>query len=157
MKYFGAFLVSILLTAVVSCILIISYTDPYAITQNVTLVELCEQNSLRDDFQDSLDLENTYRFKCYIDKLLLSKKLNIPIPQHPKNIILPNPYAYGNIVYKLVSTCRDSTYTDYGDKQKILMFKSKRYKQLLSVRKFESTKFEVIRKDLDEMNKKTCN
>jgi hypothetical protein len=150
MKYNLELLVGTVLICV-SIIFLCNMSDPYEIEQEAVQVESFVQERLRDNFQDSLDLVNAHRFRSYMENLALG------IVTKPKVDISPNPYAYGTIVYKLVSTCRDSTYTDYGNKEKILMFKCKRYKQLVKVRAFESSKYSVIRKDLDEINKKTCN
>lgn len=152
MRYLDDFIIIILLVIFfIGGISIMGYSDPYAIKQEVTPIEPIIQQKLASEFQDSLEFENAYRFENYVSSLV--RPISLP---RPKEIKLDNPYKYGNIIYKLVSTCRDSTYTDFGNKQKILMFKCKRYKQLLRVKNFESTKFDVIRKDLDEMNEKTC-
>ncbi len=85
---------------------------------------------------------NMFRIKF----LSAGKEINLP------SINLPNPYKYGNIIFKLVSTCRDSSYTDYGNKDKIIMFKCKRHRQLLSIKNFETCKYGVIRTQLEEID-----
>ena len=152
MKYIGEILLGILMTGLVFGVVLGVQNDPYRIEQEVSVIPNFKQKDLEIQFRDSLELNRARYYEIYMNALR-ARKIN-SIPDFP---IIKNPYRYGNIVYKLVSTCRDSTYTDYGNKEKILMFKCKRYKQLLKVRDFESSKYGIMRKDLDEINKKTCN
>lgn len=150
MKYFAEILMSTIIVAVVVFLILLSNTDPYAIEQEVSVVPEFKRIELETKFQDSIDLINANRFYSYMKNVRL-------LGTRPKQVELPNPYAYGNIIYQLESKCRDSSFVDYGNKEKILMYKCKRYKYLLGVKKFESSKFATIRKEVEEINKKSCN
>lgn len=128
MKYLGEMLMSIVMLAVIPDF---------------------KRIELERKFQDSIDNINTNRFRSYMEDLALGIG--------PNEIKLENPYRYGKIIYQLESKCRDSSFVDYGNKEKILMYKCKRYKYLLGIKKFETSKFAIIRTEVEEINNKTCN
>lgn len=122
------------------------------IEQRTYPVSEFERGILERDFGDSVADINYDIMRVYMDELRVN-----PYTKHPNTLHLVNPYKFGNIVYRLESTYQDSTYTDYGNKEKIMMFKCKRYRELTLLKTFIDSKRDIMNKELDEINEKTCN